>query len=98
MNYRFEPAAQWELLEAANWYIDEGGELLAKEFEATALRAVRLVASMPMLGTRVYPGTRGWPLRRFPYTLIYRIENADICVLAVAHQSRKPGYWKDRPG
>ena len=92
MNYRFEPAAQWELLEAANWYFDEGGELLAKDFEATALRAVRLVASMPLLGTRVYPGTRGWPLRRFPYTFAYRIEDGSICALAVALQSRELPY------
>ena len=96
MNYRFEPAARRELLEAANWYFDEGGELLARDFEVTALRAVRLIATMPVLGTRAYRGARLWPLRRYPYTIVYKHENEGICVLAVAHQRREPGYWKNR--
>jgi hypothetical protein len=39
--------------------------------------------------------TRKFLLRQFPFTLIYR-ERAlgDIQVVAVAHTSRKPGYWK----
>ena len=94
MNYRFEPAARLELLEAANWYFDEGGELLARDFEVTALRAVRLVASMPMLGTHVYPGTRRWPLRRFPYTLIYLIENDNISYFPQVELR----IWREFPG
>lgn len=35
-------------------------------------------------------------LSRFPYGLIYAIENADTLVLAVAHLHREPDYWRDR--
>jgi len=35
-------------------------------------------------------------LSRFPYALIYTIDNGDILVLAVAHLQRRPDYWRDR--
>ncbi|MBA3346286.1 MAG: type II toxin-antitoxin system RelE/ParE family toxin [Gemmatimonadales bacterium] len=35
-------------------------------------------------------------LRRFPYSLLYRIETDRIYVLAVMHHRRRPGYWTDR--
>ena len=33
---------------------------------------------------------------RFPYQIVYLIEGETIIVVAVMHQSRKPGYWKER--
>lgn len=51
---------------------------------------------MPQLGTPSYPGVRTWPLKDFPYTLVYRVQGEDITVMAVAHQSREPGYWVGR--
>ncbi len=96
MIYRFDPAAQQELRAAAEWYFDEGGRLLADDFQAAVYRAIQLIANMPKLGTRAYPDTRIWPLKRFPYSLVYRLEIEGVCVLAVAHQRREPGYWKGR--
>ncbi len=51
---------------------------------------------MPQLGRPRYPGVRTWALKRFPYTLVYRVEGDLITVIAVAHQSREPRYWVDR--
>ena len=36
------------------------------------------------------------PVKRFPYHVIYLELNGEIRVLAVAHDRRKPGYWRDR--
>ena len=33
---------------------------------------------------------------QFPYSVIYRTEEDRIFVLAVAHWSRKPDYWRGR--
>lgn len=34
---------------------------------------------------------------RFPYSIIFRLLDKDtVQVLAVAHGSREPGYWKNR--
>ena len=38
-----------------------------------------------------YPGVRTWAMKRFPYTLMYRVDGELITVVAVAHQSREPG-------
>jgi len=35
-------------------------------------------------------------LRDFPYTLIYKPKEDAVYILAVAHQSRHPDYWKER--
>jgi mRNA-degrading endonuclease RelE of RelBE toxin-antitoxin system len=35
-------------------------------------------------------------LRRFPYGLIYAIDEGDILIVAVAHTHRRPDYWRDR--
>lgn len=33
---------------------------------------------------------------RFPYALIHRTPPDEIVIVAVAHTSRRPGYWRDR--
>ena len=35
-------------------------------------------------------------LKRFPYSVVYRVQPAGIYVIAVAHSSRSPGYWQGR--
>ncbi len=35
-------------------------------------------------------------LDRFPFTIPYQIKGDDIVVLALAHTSRRPGYWSRR--
>ena len=88
MRHRFAPAARAELLEAAGRYRTERGPAVAQQFEWAVTRALRLLEFMPLLGTPSYPGARTWPLRRFPYTLVYRVQDEVITVIAVAHQSR----------
>ena len=96
MSYRFTPAAREEFLGAMQWYLADGGPVPAEFFEHEVDRALRLLDFMPRLGTPGYGGTRTWPVRDFPYTVIYRVESDGISVIAVAHQSREPGYWRGR--
>jgi len=35
-------------------------------------------------------------MQRFPFSVYYEVANDHIRVVAVAHQHRKPGYWKKR--
>ena len=94
--HHFRLQAQSELLEATQWYLTDGGPAVAEQFEWAVQRALRLLAFMPRLGSPSYPGVRTWPLKQFPYTLVYRVKGGVISVLAVAHQSREPGYWQGR--
>lgn len=50
----------------------------------------------PEDGVPVSGALRRFLLRRFPYYLLYRVEEDWILVLAVGHHSRRPGYWRDR--
>lgn len=92
----FRPQAQHELLEATQRYLIDAGPAVAEQFEWAVQRALRLLAFMPRLGSPSYQGVRTWPLKHFAYTLVYRVKGNAISVLAVAHQSREPGYWQGR--
>ena len=35
-------------------------------------------------------------LLRFPYTVIYSLRDEQIRVLALAHEKRRPFYWRGR--
>lgn len=94
--HEFRPQARRELLEATQWYLADGGPAVAEQFEWALQRALRLLEFMPQLGSPSYPGVRTWPLKHFPYTLVYRVKGKVITVIAVAHQSREPGYWAGR--
>jgi hypothetical protein len=37
-----------------------------------------------------------WLLARFPYSILYRVRADHIRVLAIAHQNRRPFYWRGR--
>lgn len=35
-------------------------------------------------------------LHPFPYSLIYKVEESSLVLVAVAHLHQRPGYWGDR--
>lgn len=62
------------------------------EFE----RTVALIVEHPGLGALWRNGKRRFILRRFPLSVIYSVRSGEVRVLAVAHHSRRPGFWRDR--
>lgn len=58
-------------------------------------RVVRLVRTYPLVATQFEPEIRRL-FARFPYSLIYGIDQETIVVIAVAHQHREPRYWAGR--
>ncbi len=95
---RFFPQAREELEAAAAWY-DERRPGLGVELVAEIDEAVGQISDYP----------EGWPLwrddrpyrkrllSRFPYVLFFVVVDADeIEIVAVAHSSRRPGYWLER--
>ncbi len=39
---------------------------------------------------------RSKTVKGFPYRVVYLVRAEVLTVLAVAHSSRRPGYWRDR--
>lgn len=94
-SYRLLPVAEKELQDAAQFYNDDRpgfGDQLIEEFEVLMERLGRHPESGPRISRRL----RTAHLNDFRYSVIYRVEDEEILVVAVAHQSRKPGYWKGR--
>lgn len=91
----FLPGAEADYQEALHWY-QERSPRVADKFEAALESALNRIAE----------GPERWPLlddihrfvlfKRFPYSLVYRIEEDLVVVVAVAHARRKPEYWKNR--
>ena len=94
---RFHPDARSELLDAATYY-EEQADGLGGQFIDEAQRVTGLLAESPGLGSPVsgHPSLRRWPLRRFPYYVIYHTGQDALVVLAVAHERRRPRYWSER--
>lgn len=87
--------AESELNEAADFYDLEQsglGSMFIDEVECT----LKIIARSPEAAPVVRGGVRKKPLLKFPYILIYSLRPREIRLLAVAHQRRRPFYWRGR--
>jgi len=91
-----DPEAELELTDAALYYARESGADLGRAFIAEFERSVEILRANPTLGAPWRGAIRRLPLRRFPYSIVYRLRQSELEVFAIAHQSRKPGYWRAR--
>jgi plasmid stabilization system protein ParE len=82
--------------EAVDWYIHELAFDAASDFANEFDDALALLAAFPELGISGRYETRVLTLRKFPYSLIYRVVQGHIRIIAVAHHSRRPGFWAGR--
>jgi toxin ParE1/3/4 len=91
----FQAEARTELLDAIDYYSDiQAG--LAEQFVAAVEHASTKICSFPEAGTEAAAGTRKIRVKKFPFNVIYQVEDGKIAVVAIAHHSRKPNYWVKR--
>lgn len=91
----FLDPALTELREAARWY-DEQESGVGREFLHAVEQALDRLLHDPSARPTAGRGLYRQLVERFPFDLLYRIRPAQIEIVAVAHHSRKPGYWQDR--
>ena len=89
------PEAREEMGESFYFYevrLDGLGLRFLSAVEQTVQRiSTHPDAGAPLAGEfrkRIVPG--------FPYNIIYRVWEDYIYLVAVAHHSRRPGYWRER--
>jgi len=92
--YRFEREARADLRHGVLWY-EEKREGLGARFAADVQTAIDLILRAPHRWP-VRQGTRRYTLRRFPYTIAYRVVGGEVVILAVAHHRLDPGSWQNR--
>ena len=91
----FHPEVEAELAEAVDWY-EKRGQGLGAEFLRSLDAVIAQVQRRPALYPIVFGSARRAVLRRFPYSLIYIVENGEILITACIHSKRTPTRWQER--
>jgi plasmid stabilization system protein ParE len=96
----FEDEADAEYRQAGRWYESRRTGLGIEFFDAVDA-AIRQIVDFPSLGVPVPRVPKKLPVRRlavtrFPYHVVYLEAAEGIRILAIAHDRRRPGYWKGR--
>lgn len=96
MNYSLHPEAERDIAGALDFYAEQAGPLVAQRFLREFERVAALLVEHPRFGAPIQRGRRTFPLRVFPYSVIYRDLETGVRILVVRHQHRKPGYGGTR--
>jgi plasmid stabilization system protein ParE len=97
MNLRLHRLAVAEIDHEVDYY--EAKQLgLGAELEDEIDAVLELIVQFPLAAPqwKDRADRRVAVLDRFPFTLPYQIARQEIVVLALAHTSRRPGYWARR--
>lgn len=91
---RFVAAARREFLTEVVYYNREPG--LGARFAAAVEDATVRALAFPLAGAPASKNTRRVFLKDFPFAVVYRPDADGITIFALAHHSRRPGYWQSR--
>ncbi|HOX03678.1 MAG TPA: type II toxin-antitoxin system RelE/ParE family toxin [Candidatus Paceibacterota bacterium] len=84
-----------ELVASAKYY-ERRCPGLGDEFLDAVESATLDLRAHPEAGRREPHRASSWRIARFPYRLFYTAQPDRIWIVAVAHLSRRPGYWLRR--
>jgi len=95
LEIRILEIAQLEFNEAKEFYeIEQTG--LGAKFGNEIKNGFLRIQQFPQAWPSDCKETRRYLTRKFPYKIIYSIQENEIVILAFAHLHRKPNYWVDR--
>ena len=87
--------AHVEFIEAKVFYeVEQPG--LSKRFEKEIKDGIKRMKSFPNAWPIERPEIRRYILHKFPYKILYSVQEKEIIILAFAHLHRRPDYWEDR--
>jgi toxin ParE1/3/4 len=98
---RFHPDVQRELRDLSAWH-EERRDGLGTDLRDEVMRALNAIAEHPnRWALSSFPkaralGVRHFLIRRFRLSIEYTTDERTILIVAVAHMSRRPGYWMRR--
>ena len=94
---------EFKILDAAESALRSGSPILYAElpdpgfdFTEEFAQVLKRILAHPQAGFAVGTAIRRQLLRRFPFSVYYLVDGPVAVILAVAHHSRKPDYWKQR--
>ncbi|TVQ12957.1 MAG: type II toxin-antitoxin system RelE/ParE family toxin [Balneolaceae bacterium] len=95
MTVKFHSEARKEFFEAAEFY-EEQVVGLGDDFIDELEKVLEVIEQQPSSGTKITNTERRFLVPRFPYGIIYSVEENQITIFAVMNLKREPGYWKSR--
>lgn len=93
MKLRFSIVAQAEI-QAATDYYESKEPGLGLRFVAELDRAIKLILQFPTSWSPFSRRSRRYVLRRFPYHIIYSVQQDTVMIVTVVHQRRDPKRWQ----
>lgn len=93
--HRYLPLAREELNEAASFY-EARVPGLGAAFLDDVDRSIEMICESPRIGAAAGLTFRKLLVRRFPYSIIYALRDEELIIVAIAHQRKRPGYWRRR--
>ena len=91
----FHPEAMAELESSLAWYLERSPQA-ATAFLASVRQSIANIERSPDRYACDAAGFRAIKLSKYPFQIIYRETNRGLRVMAVAHTSRRPDYWRNR--
>ena len=95
MKVIFHPEASEEKLESARFY-EARSAGLGWDFLAAVEETTRRIEQFPEAGPIDRASIRKRIVPGFPFTILYEVQSDRIFIAALAHQHRRPGYWRKR--
>ena len=96
MNYSLHTLAKNDVVDAQDYYEQHAGQQVATRFMIELERVIQLLLQNPSFGTPIARQRRIYPLKSFPYSLVYQVQGDHLYILIVRHQRQKPNYASNR--
>ena len=91
----YHEGAAKDVKAAIKWY-QERSSKAALDFVEELDRATQTISETPDRWPAGKNNTRRFLLWRFPFSIIYSEQEAEVIIWAVAHAGRRPNYWSGR--
>jgi plasmid stabilization system protein ParE len=97
VTFRVQSEADDDFAESAMWYlIEEQSPQAAERFEEEVAEAYREIQKAPYRYPAHKKGIRAWPLKKFPFSILYFIEADEIVVASIYHHKRSRSFLNRR--
>ncbi len=94
-NLVITPKANLQIEQAILWYNDINPELTV-DFVSSLDATIQVILAKPLLFQKVSRMYRKTNLVRFPYKVVYAVEDKSLIIAAVTHHKRSNKHWISR--
>jgi len=95
MKVIFLKNASLEFRDAVKYYNTER-QGLGFEFANEVKASLTRIKQYPEIWIEIDTGIRKCIVKRFPYAILYTVDDDLVIIVAVMHMKRMPSYWKER--